>query len=39
MSASTHDDGKAFWNMVKSDDGEAHQYSETTSGCFGSQGA
>lgn len=28
MSASTHDDGKAFWNMVKSDDGKAHQYSE-----------
>lgn len=28
MSGSTHDEGKAFWNLVKSDDGKAHQYSE-----------
>lgn len=28
MSRTTHDDGKAFWSMVKNDDGKIDQYSD-----------
>lgn len=28
MSQTTHDDGKAFWNMVANDDGKTDQYSD-----------
>ena len=28
MSSTTHDDGEAFWKMVKSDDGKISQYSD-----------